>query len=193
MFMDYEPPTFWNVPFTGISDQQGNATAMANLAGNLLQAAALKNHGHADSAGPKALYWAVKHGNCDAPSLVAQLEMLSKQCAVCRASNDLRICSRCKAVAYCGKEHQAAHWKSELCTAPVNWDSSTRWDTSVDLFATIVLKSICSTNWVAAVIRTRLGQGRTCCVLLGLQRYTRPTEMYKQKSVCSFSTETRVF
>ena len=96
--------------------QQGNATAMANYAGNRLQWTALRNGGRADRALPECLYWArraVRHGNADAASFVHQLEVNSQCCAGCtKEMHNLKRCQRCTAVSYCSKDCQKQHWKS---------------------------------------------------------------------------------
>lgn len=50
-------------------------------------------------------------------------------CNVCRKTEGVKWCSRCSAVAYCGKDHQKADWKTHKkdCAARANVDSeSTR-------------------------------------------------------------------
>jgi TPR repeat protein len=104
----------------------GNATAMANYAGNLLGTAAMRYMGRVDLAGksvvPEVLYWsrkAVAAGYADAESLMAQMEAsISNVCASCEmkaataaSPETFQRCTQCKAAYYCGKDCQMAHWK----------------------------------------------------------------------------------
>lgn len=41
-------------------------------------------------------------------------------CATCNASNPTTQCGRCKAVFYCGRDCQKAHWSSHRATCQVN-------------------------------------------------------------------------
>ncbi|KAL6072635.1 ubiquitin-specific protease [Balamuthia mandrillaris] len=45
----------------------------------------------------------------------------SKQCAMCGRSNATKLCSRCKAVRYCGRDCQLSHWQGghrQECAPP---------------------------------------------------------------------------
>jgi hypothetical protein len=68
------------------------------------------------SAVPRALYWARKAaitGNVEAVERVAALEKSMEKCAMCNKQlhkKSLKRCSRCKAVAFCGKDCQVKCW-----------------------------------------------------------------------------------
>jgi TPR repeat protein len=113
-----EKSLYWNKQAAA----QGNATAMANYAGNLLAAAAIQHNGNIEIPGhspiPESLCWArksVNAGNADAVMLVSQLETALKNvCVQCKkpASRGDRLfrCTRCNAVRYCSRPCQKANW-----------------------------------------------------------------------------------
>lgn len=111
-----ERSIFWNRK----AAMQGNVVSQANLAGNLIHMAAKNGGGNILPAGSEALYWARKSlagGYIDAKSLVDQLEAaFLNKCVACQKmptpANPLKICSKCRAMAYCCVEHQKDHWRS---------------------------------------------------------------------------------
>jgi hypothetical protein len=49
-----------------------------------------------------------------------------KLCKVCGTTVGAKCCSRCQAVAYCGKEHQKADWKAHKKACVPREDQQTR-------------------------------------------------------------------
>ena len=74
------------------------------------------------------LYRSVLNGGfkkkSDADSIASQnlpFQSPSPCCPICQETVDLKTCSRCRAVAYCGPTHQKKHWKlvhKKACKAP---------------------------------------------------------------------------
>ena len=64
--------------------------SLALLARKVRKAKVLRNENMADDA-----------SNCKEGNL----------CAACKGTNDLKLCSRCRNVFYCSREHQVAHWE----------------------------------------------------------------------------------
>ena len=113
-----EKSLYWNKK----AAEGGNATAMANYGGNLMQFTAMRNGGRMDLVGksvvPEVLYWArksVASGNYDAMGFVTQLEgaidSVCGNCAKRAASSSLSRCAKCKAIYYCNRACQTDHWK----------------------------------------------------------------------------------
>ena len=56
---------------------------------------------------------ALKNGKTE---LAAKLRLLTcSHCGIVSSQRALRKCSRCKAVAYCGRDCQVAHWSKHKC------------------------------------------------------------------------------
>jgi len=104
------------------AEQGTNATAMGNASATMLKIASIK-YGRCDVVGkspvPKAIYWgkrAAKLGNEEAAAAVKQIDDLcGGLCANCNkpaSSVDLKRCTRCRVIRYCGRDCQREHWKA---------------------------------------------------------------------------------
>ena len=96
--------------------QGTNATAMGNASATMLKIASIK-YGRCDVVGkspvPKAIYWgkrAAKLGNEEAAAAVKQIDDLcGGLCANCNkpaSAVDLKRCTRCRGIRYCGRDCQ---------------------------------------------------------------------------------------
>ncbi|KAL6061126.1 ubiquitin-specific protease [Balamuthia mandrillaris] len=75
------------------------------------------------SVGPQGPVVAVRQYFAETPSDAGDDDSSSeeKQCAVCGRSNATKLCSRCKAVRYCGRDCQLSHWQGghrQECAPP---------------------------------------------------------------------------
>ncbi len=115
-----EKSIYWNKK----AADQGHTSGMVNYAATIMAHSANNNGGRFDLVGksvvPEALYWvrkAVSLGFVDDNNMVAQVETAVFSCCTnCglkagTGPTKFSKCSQCKAVLYCTKECQAAHWK----------------------------------------------------------------------------------